>query len=294
MDTNVSGANRAAIPFGAEDVWMPLGLWLATCNSLNTRSSYMHVLRGFARGAGPNPGDWNEAMVLDYKADLVNRGLSARTVRHHLCALRSFFEWAIERGYHPGPNPAGRIPMPPRQWNIAGVALSIDELSALLGKARTTRDRALLHVLARGGLRASEMAALLTRDVHFHLDSPEYRAATITVRLAKGGLLRQVDLSRPAAEDLQIYLATGERRSGPMAPVFQHLDGQGRPLSYHSVYRIVRDCAARAGLGHITPHDLRRTYATLQLDGGATLPYVQRQMGHELMIQTVRYYRHAR
>ena len=80
---------------------------------------------------------------------------------------------------------------------------------------------------------------------------------------------------------------------GPSRPLFQRLGpgGTGAGITYATVYRVVTAAAEGAGLGHVAPHDLRRTYATLALDLGAPAPAVSRQMGHRSMEQTVRYYR---
>jgi len=280
--------------------WQPAVLWLAGVNSLHTRRAYTTAVRQFARGAEVELGEVVEGHVLAYKALLVSRRLAPRTVRQRLVVLASFFAWAMVRGHHPGPNPAARIPLPRVGKEPVGLALDGAGVEALAGAAGNARDRALVRLLADGGLRASELVALEERDVIIHR-SPDggVLELEVLVRAGKGGRGRTVSLGVDAAAALVQYLGAGPRQPGATRPLFQpltagrrqRLDGSGAGISYDTVYRVVRAAAHRAGLGHLAPHDLRRTYATLALDLGVPAPRVSRQMGHRGLEQTVRYYR---
>jgi integrase len=270
--------------------WQPAVLWLAGANTVNTRRSYAGPIRALMGGAGLPLEQITAAHVLAYKAAMVARGFSPRTIRHHLIVLSAFFCWAIDGGYYPGPNPVAGVPLPRVGGSLAGVAISQGQVRRLLDAGRNIRDRAVLHLLAATGLRAAELCALQQRDLHF----PEIEKVAVHVRAGKGGKSRDVTVAGwDLSHDLTAYLI--ERRyTGPTTYLFQPLDGRaalGKPLSRDTVYRIVTSCAARAGLGHLSPHDLRRTYATIALDTGEKLPVVQQRMGHAMMEQTARYYR---
>lgn len=60
------------------------------------------------------------------------------------------------------------------------------------------------------------------------------------------------------------------------------------PISPSMVYEIVQSASSRAGL-NLKPHDLRRTYAKLSRDGGASLEQVQLTLGHSSLVTTQRY-----
>jgi integrase/recombinase XerC/integrase/recombinase XerD len=117
-------------------------------------------------------------------------------------------------------------------------------------------------------------------------------SARILVRAGKGGRPRSVDLPAAGVGALVRYLPL--RVEGPSRPLFQWLDGSGRGIGYWTVYRVVVEAARAAGLGHVAPHDLRRTWITRALDGGVPAPEVRRQAGHGDLGQTVRYYREGR
>ena len=52
---------------------------------------------------------------------------------------------------------------------------------------------------------------------------------------------------------------------------------------------IVNNTARKAGIGHVAPHDLRRTHITIALNGGATVADMQAQAGHVNAATTLLY-----
>ena len=60
-------------------------------------------------------------------------------------------------------------------------------------------------------------------------------------------------------------------------------------LTYEAIYRQVRELGVRAGIGSVSPHDLRRTACTLLLAAGVKPHLVQRQMRHSDFGTTQRY-----
>ena len=51
-------------------------------------------------------------------------------------------------------------------------------------------------------------------------------------------------------------------------------------MSTTAVWKVVDETAERAGVGHVKPHDLRRTLATELLETGSPVHHVQQQLGH--------------
>lgn len=271
--------------------WAPAAVWLARANTVATRRRYASAVRQFANMVTMPLGDVECVHVIAFKAAMVSRGLAPRTVRNTIIIIGALFTWCIEAGHHPGPNPTAGVPLPRVGREPAGLALAGEQVEALVGATETARDRALVRLLADGGLRASELCGLQERDVFLQKSAGSITAASVHVRRGKGGRARDVALGADAAGAMVAYLAAGPRVRGLTRSLFQWLDGSGQGIGYHTVYRVVRQAAAVAGLGHVAPHDLRRTQITMALDGGAPAPEVQRNAGHASMEQTVRYYR---
>ena len=93
-----------------------------------------------------------------------------------------------------------------------------------------------------------------------------------------------------AAARLDAYLASRKaRRTGPLFAT-----STGGRLFPADVWRVVRRLAARAGLpadlaGHLGPHAMRRSFATLYLDAGGSLRDLQNALGHADPRATGRY-----
>lgn len=173
--------------------------------------------------------------------------------------------------------------------------LSANEAEAILAvpnrrAASGLRNRCILEVMYRAGLRVSEVTNLRTRDVRVTGAKPR-----LEVRASKGGRGRNVPLRRSTAELLERWVAqrpssewffsTTCERGGKAtgAPV-------GSQLTPRYVQLMVKRCASRASVERIvTPHTFRHTYATDLLDAGLTIREVQVLLGHSHVNTTMIY-----
>jgi integrase/recombinase XerD len=156
----------------------------------------------------------------------------------------------------------------------AGRALSQAQLHAMLTVPAATvglRDSAALALMGCAGLRRAEVCALRIADLH--------ALPALTVR-GKGNKVRTVYLAGLGLACVQDYVRV-------LPP-----DAVGAPafgVSPTYLWRLVTHTASVLGLGHVTPHDLRRTYATASLTHGVDLATVQACMGHASPTTTIRY-----
>jgi integrase/recombinase XerD len=136
---------------------------------------------------------------------------------------------------------------------------------------RGRRDAAIVLVLLRLGLRASEVARL-------ELDDIDWRAGEMTIK-GKGGRLDRVPLPVEVGEAVAEYLSAG-RPLSTRRSVFLTSTAPIRSLSPDGVGSLVYRACARAGVARVGPHALRRTLATETLRAGAPMSEVAQLLRH--------------
>ena len=168
--------------------------------------------------------------------------------------------------------------------------LSAEEIRALIracsAKAPTgIRNRALIAVLYRGGLRISEALALYPKDV-------DQAAGTVVVLHGKGDRRRTVGMDPAAFALLERWL--DKRRALGISgrrPLFCTLRGDQLDASY--VRRLLPRLAARAGIDkRVHAHGLRHAHAAELVAEGVPVNVIQQQLGHGSLATTDRYLRH--
>jgi site-specific recombinase XerD len=170
---------------------------------------------------------------------------------------------------------------------VAGREVRAEELRAIFqGFPRGPigdRDAALLAILCASGLRRSELCNLLLSDW-------EPSTGKLTVRKGKGGKFREVFLGEEARSYIERWMVwRGPDAGSLLHPV--HPSGAifRRRMSTATVALLMTRLAQKHGLAKLTPHDLRRTFASMQLDAGTDIATVQALMGHADVNTTARY-----
>jgi site-specific recombinase XerD len=218
-----------------------------------------------------------------------NKGaLSANTHRQRLRTLRAFFERIIEWDWPDAPprNPVlgGDIPKKPEP-----LPKFLDDRDAarLMAAARACadpRDRLVIELLARTGIRAGELADL-------EADAVVRIGEAYWLRVPLGKLRN--DRYVPLHPDL-VALTAGWTAAN-LAHIRAHrrlaADHRG-PLDRHQIGRIVRRVGRRAGVS-AHPHQLRHTLATQAINRGMRLEAIAALLGHRSMEMTLIYARIA-
>lgn len=194
-------------------------------------------------------------------------------------ALRSFLRYLRYRG-EIALDLAAAVPTVPN-WSMTGIprAISADHVRAVLASCRRDtavgcRDYAILMLLARLGLRASEIVALT-------LDSIDWELGCLTV-VGKGGQSSQLPLPAEVGEVIADYLQRGRPRSG-YRTLFLRANAPIRGFgSQTSIGSIVRAAITRAGIetSHGGSHQFRHALACEMLRHGATLTEIGSLLRH--------------
>jgi integrase/recombinase XerD len=209
-----------------------------------------------------------------------DRGLKITTVKTSLAILKAFFRFLMERGV------VGEEVFP---WKMRiklpdalPRAMEPEDVERLLSVDSNTRDRAMILLLLRTGMRIGELLNTTLRDVNL-------REQRVLIFEAEKNLLgRVVYFSDDAKEALEAWLEIRGSMPGFLFPGYK-----GKSLSYPAARTVFIKYIERAGLSHkgYTLHCLRHTYATELLNALMPIECLEKLLGHKNLDVTRRYAR---
>lgn len=207
------------------------------------------------------------------------RALSFASQRARVAPLRAFFRWLTRQNVIPS-NPAGELEMPRLEHRLPRHVLSVSEAERVLLQPDVheplgLRDRAILEVLYSTGMRRMEIAEL-------RLDSIDPERGTVLIRLGKGKKDRMIPIGDRAAAWVDKYIS--DARPLLLVPPDEgvlFLTQMGDPFTPNRLSKMVKDYVVAANLGKTGAcHLFRHTMATVMLDGGADIRYIQEMLWH--------------
>lgn len=271
-------------------VWMQVrGLSPATVSG---RRKTLGALAAWCLDRGlPHPTDVTADVLDAYQRHLHRRvtvsgtPLSVRSQQQHLIAVRVLFGW-LTRQRLMGANPASELELPrtpdrlPRDVLSAVQAeavLAVPDLNSPLG----LRDRVMLEVLYATGIRRSELVGL-------HVADANLTKRTLFVRQGKGARDRIVPLGERASVWIGRYLidARPTLLGDQLAEPALFITRDGTSICTAHAGRLVERYLRAAGITHGGCHLFRHTLATLMLEGGADVRWVQAMLGHRNLTST--------
>ena len=242
----------------------------------------MHTLKQFVVWVDVPIEAVTHKKLLAYLDYLLDRGLQPKTVNCHLDSIRGFYHYLIEEEQVQMVHPVKRgytlrlsRPLPRH--------LRDEEVQRLLKVIQQPRDRALVMLMLRCGLRVEEVARL-------KLAALDLRRRQLFVQHGKGGKDRVVYLSDDAQEALIQYLRV--RPASRAKEVFLVHKGRcrGQAISVRGIQKRLEHYARQAKL-KVSCHQLRHTMATQLLNADAPLVSIQDLLGHSRIKTTQRYCR---
>ena len=293
-----------------ETVGAFLERWLETYASIRTSLRTQRDYRGIVRRyLAPSLGHMVLATlrpddVQSLYSDLLDRGLSARTVLHTHRLLSEALSHAVKWGLV-ARNVCTAVD-PPRPERKEMVALDTEGVNRLLTSAEGSRYRDVFLIALYTGLRRSEVLGLRWDNVDL-----EHRRLYIVAGLhsltGQGQVLlptkttrsrRPVPFTDEVADVLRQVRGTQIMQKAELGPAWQDngfvfTRPGGRPLDPAKVTNGFAEVMKRAGLPGVRLHDLRHTHASLMLQAGVHAKVVSERLGHASVGITLDTYSHV-
>ncbi|WP_312589361.1 site-specific tyrosine recombinase XerD [Corynebacterium dentalis] len=254
--------------------------------SPHTLSSYKRDVGKYVTWLGDK--DLGDVTATDIENYLVyvrgELGLAASSTVRMLASVRGLHSFGFQERALPI-DVAASVPAPARGASIPK-AMSVDDVVSLIDACPNgdgagplqLRDRALVEMLYSTGARITE---LLDLDV----DDWDAENQWVLVR-GKGGKERIVPLGTPALRALEQYQVRGREALNKKGSPALFLNRSGARMGRQSGFKVVSEAAERAGVGPVSPHTLRHSFATHLLEGGADVRVVQELLGHASVATT--------
>jgi integrase/recombinase XerD len=205
--------------------------------------------------------------------------------------LRVWFRW-MARNHHILHNPASELELPRLGFRLPKAVLTIQEAELILQQpnvhdALGLRDRAILETFYSTGMRRLELARLKVWDLDLEQN-------TVTIRQGKGNKDRHIPLGDRAALWMRKYFDESRPKlvSEPDDKT-AFLSNAGEPFAADYLSELVSGYVDAANIGKRgSCHMFRHTMATLMLEGGADIRFIQAMLGHA-DLKTTQIYTHV-
>ncbi|MDD5198416.1 MAG: tyrosine-type recombinase/integrase [Terrimicrobiaceae bacterium] len=205
--------------------------------------------------------------------------------------MANFFSWFTKEGFILY-NPASDLEMPRREFRLPKIILSASEVEAIMNVPDVEipdgiKFRAILETLYSTGIRRAELCGLSLGDL-------DYDRGLARIEQGKGHKDRFVPIGDRALKWIEKYL--GETRPRLCPSINEHalfLNVEDRRMSPGRLGSHVGEIIRKAAIGKVgSCHLFRHTFATLLLENGCDLRYVQAMLGHA-KLETTEIYTHV-
>lgn len=254
--------------------------------SEHTVQAYMRDLRDFYTFL--NTSGSAELVSLTYQdmrlylVSLNERALSQISISRKLSSLRSFFKYALLRGWI-DTNPMALIQYQAKRQKLPKFFYE-KEIEQLIEVAKQDESPeallrlALIEMLYATGMRVSECCNLKVSMIDFHIQMARIIGKGNKERIVPIGDEAMSILQKYMQQDRQIFL---NRINENHNHSYVFITPKGKPITAQYVRKLLQDLIKKNGLTFtIHPHKLRHTFATHLLNHGADMRSVQELLGH--------------
>lgn len=238
---------------------------------------YESTIRNALATVGKNVRDVTTDDLRQYLDEYQQRsGASRVTVDNIRRILSSFFAW-LEEEFYIVKSPVRRIHKV-KTGKVVKETYSDEALEMMRDSCKTTRDLAIIDILASTGMRVGELVKLNRSDIDF-----QNRECIVT---GKGNKQRIVYFDARTKIHLQNYL---RERKDTNDALFVTLLAPFNRLQISGVEIRLRHIGKDLNMTKVHPHKFRRTLATMAIDKGMPIEQVQHLLGHQSLDTTLQY-----
>lgn len=265
--------------------------------SPHTTKAYRLDLLEFAKCVEQTTPDTSVSSVDKQVIRTFVKGLEGRkptTIRRKIATLKSFFRF-LEREGVISSSPLHQLEINIKIGKPIPRTISLRAIHRLLRDAymrrrkcdtrseyarhTAIRNAAVLELLFSSGMRVAEIS-------HLRYDCLNLNEGIVRV-MGKGAKERIIPLCSVEVKSALVDYDSIRSASDGQPEFF--LNRRGKCLSEQSIRQLVKRHAALLGLGRVTPHVLRHSVATLLLERGMDIRYIQYFLGHSSITTTTIY-----
>lgn len=265
-----------------------LEFFVATIRNPHTRRAYAKAVGDFLAWCESHGLSLERIEPLHVAAyiELLTKAKAAPTVKQHLAAISTLFDWLTSGGVLPF-NPAASVRGPKHVVKRGKTpVLTADEARQLLDGIETDtliglRDRALIGVMVYSFARVSAAVGMRVEDYYV-----EGRKAWLRLH-EKGGKRHEVPAHHNAADYLDAYIAAAGIAGEKKSPLFRSIGGRSqqvtaKPFQPRNALHMVKRRALAVGISESTcNHTFRATGITAYLENGGDIENAQAIANHE-------------
>jgi integrase/recombinase XerC len=252
----------------------------AAPRSIETYRWCFHDFMEFARtevGTSVLVAHFTAELCRAYQHDLAARSLKTNTIRVRLATLGSFGKWAVRREKILR-NPLDLLTRPRRKARLPRVP-RWEGVEHLLEQCEDLRERAIIALMAYGGLRRSEIVALDVGDY-----SPDFGLRRVRGKGDREAAVPLPDVARTMVTDYIKKERSGVSSDAPLFMVRYRTKGaqwRERRMSAQRVWKLTKALGRRAGVPDLHPHAFRHSCGVeLLRRTGGNLRAVQEHLRH--------------
>ena len=233
----------------------------------------------------------SRALLMEYRAAMLEKKLSASTVNVRLSAIRKLVGEARRNGIidaEEAANLAG-VPNIPQKGSRLGNWLTREQAKELLtvpdrSTLKGNRDYVILALLVGCALRREELATLDIKTIQLR----EGRWVLADLE-GKGRRIRTVAVPLWVKQGINAWMSAAGIEDGRLLRSISKGGQIGKSLSAWAVWSVVEQSAKEIGVERFGAHDLRRTCAKLCRKNGGDLEQIKFLLGHSSIQTTERY-----